>query len=110
MIGRLLLVGLFVIGMVNGQFLDKEVKEAIRFYRDTLVQGCLEEAYAERIRQNYRLPRVRTCAACLKREFALYDPIYQGLLIKIKPAIGSRTHLDIPTEEERICVKYGLTA
>ena len=98
MIGRLLLVGLFVIGMVNGQFLDKEVNEAITFYR-SIVQECLDKN-----------TRISTCAACLKKEFALYDPIYQGLLIKIKPAIGSRTHLDIPTEEERICVKYGLTA
>ena len=96
MIGKLLLIGLFVIGMVNGQFLDKEVNEAITFYR-SIVQECLDKN-----------TRISTCAACLKKEFALYDPIYRGFLIKIKPALGSQYGAKyFPTEEQRICHTEG---
>ena len=105
---KLFLAGLFFIGMVNGQF---QVQYTLGLYK-SFAQVCADNNInfpyiGVKLRRPVNLSkqdRINKCAACLKKKFDDYDPIYKDLVDQIKPKlVGGQTG---GSEEHKICLNF----
>ena len=104
MIGRLLLAGLFINGMLTKA---DQVERALAVYRPR-VRTCVEQNMFDCTDCNRN-----DCVSCLKKEFAWMDPISKNIykktpdiIRKIKQGLRAEYANRNLSEEEKICLTW----